>query len=524
MPQPEKSSKAAVGRRPTKDEIRELHLAYATFRKAAPWEVLPNDRPLVIHHVANRRTGYLAVSEPATSYYHGRNGLRAYLDAAPGIIGYHDCITVFQRPADAIHPDELETLRGLRLGIPHRGPYPLFRSHIPFHMEWPPNAPQSQLMAEALNQAAACAEYLRQNPQPAQPADPELPAHAPVWTIRQDERTLTWLPLPSYDQTEPGHQILDRQLLDEARQLPRTEETWQMSNLCPPIALFEKARQAARPHYPVIATTVTDNDPPEHLSMVDFSRHDTARQQSVVLQTMISLGRRPSHIQTFLPVQQDAISPIAAELDFTTSRNADMPFHPQDVIPILEALSGQSQGTQRRSGSPTRPEEPKQPLVRTGGRFPELPDTDTLAHAHLMAAEFPGLTHNPNREVAPPVTLAEPRRLTTAMTIPQALKRIAEVDGGAIDLKAAAETIISAGVARSRNRQAVARAIARHIDHDAEWQRIDHNTARNQTAAQVSPDNIPLPASTPSTPPTADAQRPASPISAAQYLELLTKR
>lgn len=37
-----------VGRRPTEDETRALHMAEREYQNAKPWQVLPNDRPLVI--------------------------------------------------------------------------------------------------------------------------------------------------------------------------------------------------------------------------------------------------------------------------------------------------------------------------------------------------------------------------------------------------------------------------------------------------------------------------------------------
>ena len=226
------SYEPTVGRRPTEDETRALYMAEREYQKAKPWQVIPNDRPFVIHNTLHRQTGYLAIHQDGAAYYHGRTGLRAYLNAKLNIAGFHDCLSLCYRQPDRIKTEERTMLQNLNPALGNDQMWPVFRSWIPYHTEWPPNAPQTQLLTQVLRQAADAADHIRNNPQPPVVEDPERPALAPIWTTTYNGQTsLDWMQMPSYATTDPAYPILENEHLNEATNLPRTDETWNMAQI-----------------------------------------------------------------------------------------------------------------------------------------------------------------------------------------------------------------------------------------------------------------------------------------------------
>ena len=463
-----------VGRRPTEDETRALYMAEQEYQQAKPWQVLPNDQPLVIHNRLSRHTGYLAVHKDGASYYHGRAGLRAYLNAKLNIAGFHDCLSICYREPEAINAEELTMLENLNLPLSNNQPWPIFRSWIPYHTEWPPNAPQTQLLAQVLHQATAAADHIRNNPQPPVVEDPERSALAPIWTVTyNDQNSLDWMILPSYATTDPEYPILEAERLNEANNLPRTDETWNMAQIKTPYPLFDEAYQAARPHYPVVTTTmVKDKNPPKHFSMLDLERHTVARLQSVFLQIVNHLGRLPKRINVLHPNALDAIKPLAAELSIELVQQTNMTFDYEDVRPFDELM--------RQAGDdfpdefdydqpqPTMAQEPDRNNLNQ--LMSSLEDLTPLVKANTFAALMPGAIHNPKRIVSPPKNLTKVKDLQPSMTIQEALYTMAVINVGHVNLSIAARLISAAGVNQQDDEKTVAESIRSTIADDDRWE------------------------------------------------------
>lgn len=472
-----------VGRRPTEDETRALYIAEREYEKAKPWQVMPNDRPLVIHNTLRRHAGYLAIHQDGAAYYHGRTGLRAYLNAKLNIAGFHDCLSICYRQPDFINAEERTMLENLNLQLNNNQTWPIFRSWIPYHTEWPPNAPQTQLLTEVLHQTAAAADHIRNNPQPTASQDPERPALAPIWTVTYDgQNSLSWMQLPSHAMTNPAYPILENERLNEATNLPRTDETWDMAQVTTPYPLFDEAYQAARPHYPVVTITVTDNNPPKHFSMLDLERHTVARLQSVFLQTANHLGRLPKRINILHPNAIDAITPLAAELSIELIQQTDMTFDYEDVRPFDEQIrqAGDEFPDEFDYDQPApAPEPDRNNLNQLMLALEEMPP---LAKTNNFAALMPGALHHPNRPVSPPKNLTKTKDLQPGMTIQEALYTMAVINVGHVNLSIAAKLIIAAGVNQQDDESTVDENIRHIVADDDRWKMVSQEVAYCQQA------------------------------------------
>ena len=474
-----------VGQRPTEDETRALYMAEREYQNAKPWQVLPNDQPLVIHNRLRRHTGYLAVHKDGAAYYHGHAGLRAYLDSKLYIAGLHDCLSVCYREPEAVNAEERTMLENLNLPLGNDQMWPVFRSWIPYHMEWPPNAPQTQLLAQVLRQAATAAAHLRNNPQPPVVEDPERPALAPIWTVTYNgQNSLNWMPIPSYATTDPEYPILEAERLDEAKVLPRTDETWNITQITPPYALFDEAYQAARPHYPVVTIVVTDNEPPKHFSMLDLKRHTVARLQSVFLQTVNHLGRLPKRINVFHPNALDAITPLASTLAIELVQLTDIKFDYEDVRPFEEQIRQAADDfpddfDTDKTAQPPAPEPDQSTLKQLRSSLEDLPP---LVKTNTFAALIPGAIHNPKRLVSPPKNLTKVNDLQPSMTIEEALYSMAVINVGHVNLSIAAKLIIAAGVNQQDDETVVAESIRRIMADDDLWELVSPEVAYCQQA------------------------------------------
>ena len=468
------SYEPTVGRRPTEDETRALYMAEQEYQKAKPWQVLPNDQPLVIQNRLRRHTGYLAVHQDGAAYYHSRAGLRAYLDAKLYTAGLHDCLSVCYRQAEAINAEERQLISNLNLQLGNDQMWPVFRSWIPYHMEWPPNAPQTQLLAQVLRQAAAAADHIRNNPRPSVVEDPERPALAPIWTVTYNgQNSLDWMILPNQSTSNPAYSILETERLNEAKVLPHTDETWNIGHTTLPYAIFDEAYQAARPHFPVVTTTVvTDNDPPKHFSMLDLKRHTAARLQSVFLQTVNHLERLPKRINVFHPNACDAITPLAGELSIELVQQTEMAFDYEDIRPfeelMREAAADFPDEFNSDQNAPTpAPEPDRSKLDQLRSFLEELPP---LIRANTFAALMPGALHNPKRMVSPPKNLTKTKDLQPSMTIQEALHTMADINVGHVNLYIASKLIIAAGVDKQDDEAVAAESIRRIIATDDRWE------------------------------------------------------
>ena len=475
------SYEPTVGRRPTEDETRALYMAEREYQQAKPWQVLPNDQPLVIHNRLRRHTGYLAVHKNGASYYHGRTGLRAYLNAKLNIAGFHDCLSLCYRQPDRIKTEERTMLENLNLPLGNDQMWPVFRSWIPYHTEWPPNAPQTQLLTQVLRQAAAAADHIRNNPQPPIVEDPEQPALAPIWTTTYNGQTsLDWMQMPSYATTDPAYPILENEHLNEATNLPSTDETWNMAQITTPYPLFDEAYQAARPHSPVVTITVTDNNPPKRFSMLDLERHTVARLQSVFLQTVNHLGRLPKRINILHPNALDAITPLATELSIELIQQADMTFDYEDVRPFDEQMSqaGDDFPDEFDYDQATQ-EHDRNKLNKLMSSLEEMPP---LVKANNFAALMPGALHHPQKPVSPPKNLTKTKDLQPGMTIQAALYTMAVINVGHVNLPIAARLIIAAGVNQQDDETVVAESIRRIMADDDLWELVRPEVAYCQQA------------------------------------------
>ena len=481
------SYQPTVGQRPTKDETRALYMAEREYQNAKPWQVIPNDQPLVIHNTLRRRTGYLAVHQDGAAYYHGLNGLRAYLNARLYIAGFHDCLSVCYRQPEAINAAERQMIGNLNLKLTKDQPWPVFRSWIPYHTQWPPNAPQTQLLAQVLRQAAAAAEHIRNNPQPTAGQDPEQPALAPIWTVTYNgQNTLDWLPLPSHAITNPAYPILEAERLNEATNLPRTEETWNMAQMTLPYSLFDEAYQAARPHYPVVTTTVTDNNPNKHFSMLDLKRHTVARQQSVFLQTVNHLGQLPKSINILHPNAFDAITPIANALSIELQQITNMAFDYEDVRPFDEQMrQADDDFLDAFDSDPNAPKPdpgPEPDHHNLSRLMSSLEDLPPLVKTNTFAALMPGALYAAHSMMYPPKNLTKVKDLQPNMTIEEALYTMATINVGHVNLSIAARLIIAAGVNQQDDETVVAESISSTIAADDRWEMVSQEVAYCQHA------------------------------------------
>ena len=467
-----------TSQRPTAQQLRELYLAYRTLRAATSWNHLPTYRPLVISDADIRRTGYLATHKhrSTVAYYHGRTGLRAYLNAHQGLPFNQQSLVAFLQPEQLINPVEREQISNLGVHLRQGRPWPIFRSIINFHHEWPPNAQQTEAFTRALRMATECIHFMiDEHTTPPAPPDAELPALAPVWTVEQDRGRLSWHPLPSLTSTEPRVGILEHELLNRARTLARVDETWQIGPMPTPFSFYEDFNQMQRPHQAVITSVSTDADPPKRLSLTDLERHTDQRIQAVLMQCMLNIGHRPAVIETYHPTVLDVYRPLARELDFTLRTVADLPFDAEPMMSFIDAISKAAPQTPAPLRyPPTLPgdESPHQTAARQDAAMTERP----LERNHAMAALLPARYYHPGRPVpgsAPTAAAATdeaPVSTYHGNSPKQALYRIARQQADPVDLMKATQQIIQEGCSRSKSAHNVHRNLRNHVLHDPRWQ------------------------------------------------------
>ena len=475
---PKPSENAISGRRPSDDAVKALYHAHAVYQAAQPWEVLPDDQPLVIHNTLRQQTGYLATHRDGTSYYHGRSGLIDYQRAELMLPNLRECLTVFYRRPELMNSSEILQVNLLGIRPAADGTIPVFRSIHPYHMQWPPNAPQTQLLAYAMRQTAAVATHLRQNPSDQRPkaTDPPL---APIWTTAyQTSATLEWMALPDAEQLAPKHPVYEPEMLREAQALPKTDETWNLRQAMLPNPLYEQAYQDARPQYPVATMVTTNNDPPQHLTMLDLERHEADRHQSVFLQCMIQLGRTPRKVNVFHPLIIDGLAPLAEPLELEINHVADLHFEYENLFPIMEQMEqfGIDDGLTH--------EEPA-----TATAKPEtlkLPESKGTAQQrrHRAAALLEGMYYHPKREVTTPENLATPEYLDADMTPAAALHTIAIINGGHVNLEMAARIMAAAGIRKSQKFSSLVEELQQAVEQNLGWIIDEAGVAHHDKAAQ----------------------------------------
>ena len=442
MSTPKPSESGVVARRPSDDEVRALYDAHREYAAARPWEALPDDQPLVIHNTLRRRTGYLAVHRDGATYYQGNRGLLHYLRADGAVPNLSDCVNLFYRSAAQVNSREIARLVKLDVAAGAGGQWPLFRSILSYHMEWPPGAEQTQAMAYALRQAALAARHIRRGPSVPRSRDPERPPLAPIWTTAPGTNgVLEWMALPGLDQLAPRHPNYEPEFTANAGRLPATRETWSLSPIALPFPMYETAYQEARPQYPVAVVVAAGGDAPKQLTLLDLKRHTVDREQSVFLQAMLMLERRPAEVLVSYPTTADALRPLEDTLGFRVRVVADIPFDYEDIRPLVEQMQQTVINDSRHTHAV-----PAWALLKPDRR--ELPGDggDPLVRRHTAAALVHGLYHNPQRDVVPPENLAGIEYFAPDMTPAEALWTMAAVNGGWANLEIAARMFTEAGV------------------------------------------------------------------------------
>lgn len=245
---------------PTSSEWRKLYQAAIRVKELAPWEWMTETDIFGVQDPETDEIGFVSImgmlgEHLALAVYLGAEGLYSFwgfqqiADSAPpeALLDMPHLQASFEDRGELSTKDR-DVIKELGLKFRGRQEWPMFRSYRPGYLPWYLEAPEARTLTYALEQAAEVALRFKEDPALLDPSDEESYL---VRVPREVRGTLMWedevVRVPPVE-PEPIPIVMDVEVLEWVKRLPRGEHTLEMDFFVFPVRIQEKGTRPYLPH------------------------------------------------------------------------------------------------------------------------------------------------------------------------------------------------------------------------------------------------------------------------------------